>query len=77
MSDLSNKCVLLKGLPPHFLQGDVEKVLRNGDFFSGVDKIQDHLERQNDKRWIVLFKTEEGWYVNSNQHYVTSALTLC
>ena len=60
MSDLSNKCVLLKGLPFHITQPDVLNVLVSENLHNGVDKVEAHIEKQDDKRWIILYKTEEG-----------------
>ena len=60
MSDISNRCVLLKGLPFHVTQSDLFNILESENLHTGVDKLHAHIERHDDKRWIILFKTEEG-----------------
>lgn len=64
MDEVSNRCVVLKGLPPSCTEFDVREVLElaHGDFqfVDRYDKLQLYELTETDIRWIVLFKTKEG-----------------
>ena len=60
MSELSKKCVLLKELPFDIGQEEVHNILQTAGYWAWVDKIYPYMEKEDDKRWIVLFKSEEG-----------------